>query len=318
MISETSSSPPPGQSFHVEHTSLEHLSNCPRCHATGFVPWALVRDHSITHEVFHVVDCTACGFRSTNPRPIQNDTGKYYQSDSYISHSNTAATLQDKLYHFARRWGLGRKYRIIHRLHPHGKVLDVGCGTGEFLAHLMSRGYVVQGVEPNLKAREQVIANHGISVLPTLELITAHEQFHLVTLWHVLEHLPDLRSTFKRIFALLEDRGFLLIAVPDRDSWDAEYYGAEWAAWDVPRHFSHFRREDVVVLLREHGFELVGIRRMWMDALYISVLSETYRGASRPWALIKGVLIGSWSNLQSVFSSRPTSSSLYIAKRAEP
>lgn len=318
MNSTTISSPDTGGSFHVEHASLERLANCPRCGGATFVPWAIVRDHSITNEDFHVVDCAACGFRCTNPRPTQNESGRYYQSDAYISHSNTASGFQDKLYQLARSWGLRRKYRIIHSLQPHGKVLDVGCGTGEFLAHLMSRGYLVQGVEPNLKAREQVIANHGISALPALELVAAQEQFQVVTLWHVLEHLPDLRNTFKRLFALLADRGLLVIAVPDRGSWDAEHYGADWAAWDVPRHFSHFRQEDVRVLLQEHGFELLATRRMWMDALYIAVLSETYRGASKPWALLKGVLLGSWSNVRSALSGRPTSSSLYIARKVEP
>lgn len=317
-MNPTTSSPHASGSFHVEHARLERLSNCPRCGGNSFVPWALVRDHSITHEDFNLVDCTTCGFRSTNPRPTQGDVGRYYQSDTYISHSNATASLQDRLYQLARRWALRRKYKTIRGLQPHGKVLDVGCGTGELLAYLMGRGYLVQGVEPNLKAREQVIANYGISALPALDLVAAHEQFQVVTLWHVLEHLPDLRATFKRLFALMADRGLLIIAVPDRGSWDAEHYGVDWAAWDVPRHFSHFRQEDVRVLLREHGFELVSTRRMWMDALYISTLSEGYRGATKSWALLKGVALGSWSNLQSAVSGRPTSSSMYIARKVEP
>lgn len=312
------SSPHSGGSFHVEHASQETLIDCPRCGGTSFVPWATVRDHSITKEDFQVVDCATCGFRSTNPRPTQNAAGRYYQGDAYISHSNTNSSLQDKLYHLARRWGLRRKYGIIHSLQPNGKVLDVGCGTGEFLAYLMSRGYLVQGVEPSLKAREQVIANHSIAVLPALDMVAAHEQFQVVTLWHVLEHLPDLRSTFKRLFSLLADRGSLIIAVPDRGSWDAEHYGTDWAAWDVPRHLSHFRQEDVHLLLREHGFELIATRRMWMDAPYICTLSESYRGATKPWALLKGILLGSWSNVLSALSGQPTSSSLYIARKAEP
>lgn len=264
------------------------------------------------------MDCAECGFRFTNPRPAQNDRGRYYQGVAYISHSNAAVSLQDKLYQLTRRLTLRWKFTIIHKLQPHGKVLDVGCGTGEFLAYLMSRGYLVQGVEPSLSAREQAIAKHAFSTLPALEQIPAHEQFQVVTLWHVLEHLPDLRTTFKRLFALLADRGLLVIAVPDRGSWDAQHYGSDWAAWDVPRHFSHFRQEDLHLLLREHGFELVKTHRMWMDAPYICMLSESYRGASKPWALVKGGVLGVWSNLHSAFTGRPTSSSLYIARKTEP
>lgn len=211
-----------------------------------------------------------------------------------------------------------RKYRAVHSLHPHGRVLDIGCGTGSFLGYLMSRGYLVTGVEPNLRAREQAIAEHAIAVLPAMEQVPRLEQFQVITLWHVLEHLPDLRGTLKRIYSQLADQGALVIAVPDRGSWDASYYGADWAAWDVPRHFYHFTRSDVHALLTEHGFEMVATKRMWMDALYISILSEGYRGSSRTASLIKGLAIGTWSNAVSLLTGRPTSSSLYLAKKVEP
>ncbi|MBL7951364.1 MAG: class I SAM-dependent methyltransferase [Flavobacteriales bacterium] len=209
------------------------------------------------------------------------------------------------------------KYRIIRKLHPHGKVLDVGCGTGSFLAHLMSRGYIVQGVEPDLKARENAIAELGVPVVPSLEQVPGLEQFQIVTLWHVLEHLPDLRSALKRIYAQLADQGVLVIAVPDRDSWDATHYGTFWAAWDVPRHFHHFRQQDVHALLREHGFELIQTKRMWMDAPYIAILSEGYAGAPKVLALVRGLFIGAWSNVASLVTGRPTSSSLYLARKAK-
>jgi hypothetical protein len=181
----------------------------------------------------------------------------------------------------------------------------------------MSRGYLATGVEPNLNARELAIADHGIHVLPSLEHVPALEQFQVITLWHVLEHVAELRQTLKRIFASLADNGLLVIAVPDRESWDARYYGSYWAAWDVPRHLSHFRRTDVHSLLHEHGFELIDTRTMWMDAFYIAMLSERYRGASSLSALVKGLLIGGWSNLQSLMGTKPTSSSLYLARKLQ-
>lgn len=282
------------------------------------VLWSVVRDHSISKEDFNVMDCTDCGFRFTNPRPDPSDLGRYYQSESYISHTNSSASLQDKLYQLARRWGLRNKYRMIHRLRPHGKLLDVGCGTGEFLAYLMGRGYLVEGVEPNLRAREQVIANHAIQVVPSLESVPSLEQFHVITLWHVLEHLSDLRGTFKKLHSLMADRGSLVIAVPDRGSWDAQHYGPHWAAWDVPRHLSHFRQKDVQTLLEEHGFDLVKMKRMSMDAPYIAMLSERYRGASPGSSLIKGILIGGWSNVMGWLTGRPSSSTLYVAIKSEP
>ena len=168
-----------------------------------------------------------------------------------------------------------RKHKAIHKYHPHGQLLDIGCGTGDFLAHQMSRGYLVTGVEPNLTARESAIAAHAIPVFPQIDLVPALEQFQVVTMWHVLEHVPEIRSTLKQVFARLADRGIFVIAVPDRESWDAKHYGPFWAAYDVPRHFWHFRQQDLFRLLKEHGFELVTTRRMWLDAFYIAMLSES-------------------------------------------
>lgn len=261
------------------------------------------------------MDCRGCGLRFTNPRPHKNALDRYYQGDDYISHGTSGTSLQSRLYLAARKWALGRKYALIQRYQTNGKVLDVGCGTGDFLSYLMSRGYLAQGVEPSLRAREQAIAQHGLNVVPAIEQVPAREQFQVLTMWHVLEHVPDLHATFKKLFALLAERGLLVIAVPDRESWDTGYYGPYWAAWDVPRHLSHFRRADVHALLSEHGFELVATRRMWLDAFYIALLSEQYKGASKGMAFAKALLIGGWSNLMSLFSGRPTSSTLYIARR---
>ena len=276
-----------------------------------------MRDHSISREVFQVCTCTNCGFTFTNPRPTPNELGRYYESETYISHSNTSRSLQDKIYQLVRKRAIRQKHALIAAHEPQGRVLDIGCGTGQFLAYLMSRGYLVQGVEPSSMAREQAIADHALNVVPSLEQIQSQENFQVVTMWHVLEHVPDVRATFKRLFALLSKRGLLVIAVPDQDSWDAQHYGSDWAAWDVPRHLSHFRRQDIHIFLAEHGFELIATRRMWMDSFYIALLSERYRGTPGLLALIKAVLVGGWSNVQALLGNRPTSSSLYLARKLE-
>ncbi|MBV6404084.1 MAG: Ubiquinone biosynthesis O-methyltransferase [Flavobacteriales bacterium] len=304
------------RSFHVEPHRSDTLVRCPLCTGTDLPVTLEVKDHSISHEHFTLVDCRACGFRFTNPRPAPQHLGRYYESASYISHSNSHHSLTDRLYQLARRWALSRKHALVARFRSNGRVLDVGCGTGEFLGYLKRKGYLVTGVEPSLKAREQAIANHAIQVYPDLDQVPGSEQLHIATLWHVLEHVPDLRSTLKRLFALLAKDGLLVIAVPDRESWDAAYYGTDWAAYDVPRHLSHFRRRDLQRLVAEHGFEPVAVRRLWLDAPYIALLSERYRGRGTAGALLRGLAIGTWSNLVSAFSDKPTSSSLFLFKKA--
>lgn len=303
--------------FHVERPGTECLSCCPICGDTSMRPTITVKDFSVSGEEFQLHDCPSCGFRFTNPRPTQRSIGRYYESPDYISHANSGRGVLANVYQYVRRRTLAQKYSILRKYHPHGKVLDIGCGTGEFLSYLMGRGYMVHGIEPNQRAREQAIANYSVDVLPSVEQIAAQEQFQVLTLWHVLEHLPDLHELFKRLYAFLSIDGVLIIAVPDRESWDAQYYGAFWAALDVPRHFSHFRKKDVLRLFRDHGFELVRTRPMWFDSTYVSLLSERYKGRSTLASWFYATLIGAISNLASLVSGRSTSSTIYIARKAE-
>ena len=300
----------------MEHADQESLLACPICGRTDPQVWGPVLDHSVSKEPFTLVDCVHCGFRFTSPRPRPNTIGRYYASEEYISHSNTRKGFVASAYQRVRAHALRKKVDLVKRLQPKGRVLDVGCGTGEFLAELKQNQYLVQGVEPEVKAREQAIANHALSVLPKLQLVEAREQFQVITLWHVLEHLHDLRGSMKQLFARTAEDGVLMIAVPDRGSWDSDHYGENWAAYDVPRHLWHFRQQDVRRLLHEHGFELMESRRMPFDAFYIAILSERYRGHSLPVALVLALLKGAWSNLVALATGRPTSSTLYIARKA--
>lgn len=277
-----------------------------------------VTDHFLSRESFQLMDCAACGFRFTNPRPPQAEIGRYYQSEEYLSHSASPKGLFQRLYSAARTWAIGRKHALISRHQPHGRVLDLGCGTGDLLSYLATQGYQVEGVEPSIKAREIAIAEHGLQVVPSLAQIPHREYYQVITLWHVLEHVPDVRTTFKQLYALLADRGLLVIAVPDRESWDAQHYGAHWAAWDVPRHLSHFRRSDLLQLVHDHGFEVLAQEHMWLDAYYIALLSEKYKGRGRITGAVLACLKGTWSNLLAALGKRPTSSSLIIARKQEP
>lgn len=170
------------------------------------------------------------------------------------------------------------------------------------------------GVEVSPVARKHA-QQKGLRIYGSIEALEPELTFDVITLWHVLEHVPDPREMLAQLYQKCNEDGLLIIAVPDRESWDCRYYNKDWAAWDVPRHLSHFRRKDIHRILRETGFELMQVRRMWFDAPYVAVLSEQYRHAGKVGSLIKGTLVGTWSNLVALVSSWPTSSSLYVAEK---
>jgi SAM-dependent methyltransferase len=289
---------------------------CQICGCTGKTPVLRVKDHHLTQDEFSLADCAHCGFRFTDPIPGPEAIEHYYGSQNYLSHDSTANSLTARAYRLARRYALWKKHNLIRAFVSKGNILDVGCGTGDFLSFLANRGYIVQGVEPGTRAREAAIRQHSLSVSATLDALPSTEQFHAITLWHVMEHLPELNNSLQRLHALLATDGFLFIAVPSRMSWDARHYGPYWAAWDVPRHLWHFREMDMCRVLHSNGFQLLPSRPMWLDAFYISLLSERYLGrpALIAWAL--ALIWGSLSNFLAILRGYPTSSTLYIAKKS--
>lgn len=294
---------------------METVANCPLC-ASKELSFAFhAVDNTVTHEQFSVHLCANCSFLFTSPRPEQDSIGAYYLSNNYISHTETAQGLQDRVYHFVRKRALKGKYKLVARYAPGGALLDVGCGTGDFLAYMAEHNYAVQGVEVSSDARK-ITAKKNLRVAAHLDTLPDNGTFNIITLWHVLEHVPSPRATLLQLHTRCATGALLVIAVPDNESWDAQHYGANWAAWDVPRHLSHFSRQDVKNLLKQTGFELLNIKPMWFDAPYVSMLSEQNNGHGKLVSMLKGWTIGLWSNIISLISDRPTSSTLYVARKA--
>lgn len=288
---------------------LETLSACPICSGKKFTNRFQAKDFTTTGEMFHVQHCDTCGLLLTNPRPHTNELGKYYQSSNYISHTGGTNSLFDKIYREARKRALIRKLDLVNSYQSKFNLLDYGCGTGQFLETCKDAGWTVTGVEPSLEARSLI--RKDISVRPTLTEIT--EQSNAITLWHVLEHVPDLNETLAKLRSLLTNNGTIFIAVPNHESQDAKHYKEYWAAYDVPRHLWHFNKKNIKELLTKHNLKLVDIQPMKLDAYYVSLLSEQYIRPTQNIFLqyARGVKNGFISNLK---AGRDNYSSLiYIA-----
>jgi 2-polyprenyl-3-methyl-5-hydroxy-6-metoxy-1,4-benzoquinol methylase len=290
---------------------MQNLQSCPLCASTSFSQFLSCKDFTVSHEIFRIVQCDSCGFRFTNPRPHEQDLGRYYKSESYVSHTSSRKGLINFLYNIVRKITLRQKMRLIKRIVKGRMLLDFGCGTGHFLAQAGREGFVIKGIEPDPDARRLAKDLNNIEPGTRDDLNSLSDRFDLITLWHVLEHLPDLNGDIESFKRLLKDDGRLLIAVPNCSSYDAEIYKEFWAGYDVPRHLYHFTPETITKLFRAHGLDLLETLPMKFDAYYVSMLSEKYRGGG----MLKGVMNGLRSNRRAR-QKNTFSSQIYIFKRS--
>lgn len=289
---------------------------CPVCGNHRFKMVFTVKDHFVTHEEFPIHACIRCGMMITSSLPGQAEFGRYYKSEDYISHSDTRQGLVNKAYHAVREIMLNIKLRTIRKVSQKktGTLLDIGTGTGYFLNHMKNNGWKVSGTERDESARKFALERWGIDVRSDEELFTFEPySFDVITLWHVMEHLPSIEQHWKILSKLLKPDGVLIIALPNAGSFDAHHYGKYWAAWDVPRHLWHFAPDHISELGQKHGFRLTRLKRMPFDSFYISIMSEKYKGSSMP--LFKGIFWGKISWLSSIINPRKCSSLIYIFKK---
>lgn len=273
-------------------------------------PVLVTRDFMVSGEEFALFKAGDNGLLRTEPVP--SNLSAYYQSDAYISHTDQRKTLFEKLYQGFKVLNLAGKIRLLNRLMPgKGSLLDFGSGTGDFLFAAHRAGWKVLGVEPNEGARTRALQK-GVQAEANLEALPG-ESFDIIALWHVLEHLPEPGNMVRRLGARLSGHGYMIVAVPNHRSFDAQYYGSFWAAYDTPRHLWHFTKTSLEALFKEQGFELIREKAMWLDAYYVSWLSEKYR--KNPIAPVRAFLIASISNFQAVFN-RESSSRVYVFRKS--
>ena len=288
-------------------------NSCPVCTSYEIRQRLICTDHFKSKENFPVFTCSVCGFSFTQEHPAEDAIGNYYESEEYISHSDTSRGLVNKIYRFVRSTMLKRKRKIIRKATglSTGSILDIGTGTGHFVAEMKRAGWVVSGVEINEKARNSAKERFGVDIIPPSEINSLESgRFDCITMWHVLEHFSDLKSYINQIRRLLRSSGTCVIALPNIDSFDAQYYGPFWAAFDVPRHLWHFNPDTFGFLFEGHGFRIKSVKPLPLDVFYISILSEKYRGRSMPF--LKGLVTGTFFAIKALFNKRKSSSLIYI------
>ena len=285
-------------------------NKCPWCGSNKAQINLWLKDEFSTKKDFHICECLNCGLLYTMPRPSKEKIGAYYKSDEYYSHQENKKGFVPRLYEAIKKINLKHKFRLASRDLPVGKLLDIGCGVGDFLHVAENKGWQCTGVEPSEEARE--IARQRIKgdLLYSEDLEQLPDQsFDLITMWHVLEHVDDLKWQVAQLQRLIKPNGRIVIAVPNYRSYDGRFYNAYWAAYDVPRHLNHFNKTVLTKIFKTSGLSLVCMDKLVWDAYYISFMSEQYKHHFMP--LVRGVFRGLVSNAKARRSGE-SSSLVYV------
>ncbi len=270
-----------------------------------------VRDYSVSKEIFELHHNPEYDMLITFPKPSLEKLASYYESDDYISHTDGKRSLFEKMYHFIKSIALKKKLELINKQSAKGKLLDIGAGTGEFLVVARNEGWQITGIEPSEKAKSIAI-NKGVTFVQNLSDLE-NNSFDVITMWHVLEHVPNLDEYISELKRLVKPNGTIIVAVPNFKSFDAEFYGKFWAAYDVPRHLWHFSKTTIEKLFSEKEMKLMEVLPMKFDSFYVSLLSEKYRTGRMNF--IRAFFVGLKSNL-SGNKTKEFSSHIYIIKNS--
>ena len=293
-----------------------HTDICPVCGNSELQPYLSCKDYLTTQENFDICRCGKCGFALTQDFPSENEIGKYYEASAYVSHSDTHKGIINTLYHWVRKIALKSKAKTVIQYAPKktGILLDIGSGTGYFLNKMKSENWVVTGIEKSEQARKYAKEKFDIDCRDSEYLYDIPSQTKdVVTMWHVLEHLEHLNDVMDRLHGLLKEDGTAVIALPNKESFDAAHYKEYWAAYDVPRHLWHFSPSDFEHLAKRHHFEIVAVKPMYFDAFYISMLSEKNKGTFL--ASFVGLAKGGLFFLRTLNNKKRSSSLIYILKK---
>jgi len=290
-------------------------SICPLCSSVKTILYLKCTDNLLSSEEFNLCKCSECGFIYTGQYPEEQNIGRYYGSDDYISHNDKAKGFLNRVYLRARGIMLKRKGRMVEKASgiTMGRILDIGCGTGHFAATMKQKGWEVTGIEPDTKARDFASVQFGLDVERPEQISgLASGSYDCITMWHVLEHFHDPFSYAAEIRRLLKPGGVCLCALPNCSSLDAKHYNESWAAYDVPRHLWHFTPETFRVFTGKTGFRITEIRSLPLDVFYISILSEKNTGSK--FHFIKGMIMGSLFAFLALFNKSRSSSLIYFLR----
>jgi 2-polyprenyl-3-methyl-5-hydroxy-6-metoxy-1,4-benzoquinol methylase len=220
---------------------------CPLCRTSKSKTIFKRGDYSVT-------ECANCSLGRLNKIPTPKEVRKLY-SKNYFNDKRSKAF-------FA---GAKRNVQLVRRfIQPPASLLDFGCGLGHFPKILKEAGFEVAGYDLSNYAASFVKKTYNIETYTgSLEKISSlKEAFDGVTIWDVIEHVPNFMKTLKTIRHVLKKDGLLFLTTPNSKSLEARLSGRYWYGYTkIPEHINFFSPKSIRVALREAGFKPIEIRR---------------------------------------------------------
>lgn len=291
---------PKNESASVREIEMQSVV-CPLCGSAANRPRYQGQDRLLGHAgTFPIVECRQCGLTYASPRPVnvapfyQGEYGPHHAVRTAQPQAGDDASVQDglpKLY-----------YDVVQQATPlrQGTLLDIGCGSGDFLVAMHKLGWQVRGYEPDPQAAQQ--ANLRLPTQASATVVTQADLEHafpdncfdLITLWHVIEHVPNPVQTLATVRRMLKPGGTCIVQTPRLDSLEGRTFGPYFCGLDAPRHLCIFTHKTLALAFEKAGwpaprsyaapsylfFRLSML--FWLRAVRPSWAEPIYRALSRP------------------------------------
>jgi len=220
-----------------------------------------------TTKTFGFSACGSCRSLFLDPTPVEEELADFYPSRYWWSTSPGHLNRLERIYRvIALRDHLSFIKIASRTLMDEGarvRLLDVGCGGATLLGALRNRGFQVLGFDASPEAAAIAKADHGVDVVTAARLQDANfssGQFDVVTLFHVMEHVPNPHDLLAEVRKILQAQGRLILQVPNIASWQFRLFGGLWYGLDVPRHVINYSTQSICQLLSNSGFRACRVR----------------------------------------------------------
>ena len=265
--------------------------DCIICNSSNLSDYKKIQDTHDLNTFFNLSKCD-CGFIFLNPRPDENEISKYYD-ELYLPHTSKKSFF-NMIYNLIQKVTFFWKWAILRKKsYKLNSLLDIGGGSGNFSKFLKNKGVNAYNYDPYFKND----AN-----------ISTDRKYDVITLWHSLEHIHDIKKIFSKINSSLSNKGVLYIAIPNHDAYERSYFEEKWVAYDTPRHLYHFNPETISTLLNLYGFCIIKEYSMLQDTAFNIFLSKKNSILKKYIILVKSIFM-------ILFNKKISSSLLYVCRK---